>query len=625
MSLDGAQSCLDRSVYPPIPTVSNTSLQCRQNSSSDEQSAQSLTCLSEDDDVASLKLIQLGKAARICSITTTAASTAVATIISATDADAATATVIRFNGVDVVNGVDGVNIFDGANRVDRVNGADEVNRVDGVDVVNMVNGVRGVDARESVACWGWNECGLLRYSEIIDGITIYDTEMERNTWLSRSVTLVWRDAPKEGLASYKGRRSEVSMERRRNERSGGGGTGDPRENPPDQRHRLARSPHAKVNPGERPPASNQPRFAWVGEGETKEKWLLYNVISSGHGCVQLRQRTAVPLEHWETLTSLYTCVDTIIICGLRETPREFLLQICAVISDYDPDLGLQEEGNSHSAEQERESIELRNSSSGIEESEDELCSTGQKWQPVKREIGAFVMVCGAGMGGRGKREDPEKARRPKAASGTIPTCEGPVTWPRIEPGSSWWEASRLTSVCAPPVYGAGGSGFESQNRKALLSEDLLYQTDQQQGKLSLITVPMLAVRRLHSRWPLPSLVVAPLARRFSSFTHLALKHVQSSVLQAVSSDAHRGLNNLAYATGLLGVSVVKNGRWDQNNRHVSIHGAECLQLLREGFKCAKMCVEEDIEAARGNLAREEVKNAAAIVNGDNTRETYESL
>ncbi|KAJ8897587.1 hypothetical protein PR048_002936 [Dryococelus australis] len=46
---------------------------------------------------------------------------------------------------------------------------------------------------------------------------------------------------------------------------------------------------------------------------------------------------------------------------------------------------------------------------------------------------------GAGMKGQGKREIPEKARRP--TSGMIPTCENPVTRPGIEPGSPWWEAS----------------------------------------------------------------------------------------------------------------------------------------------------------------------------------------
>ncbi|KAJ8888805.1 hypothetical protein PR048_008297 [Dryococelus australis] len=41
----------------------------------------------------------------------------------------------------------------------------------------------------------------------------------------------------------------------------------------------------------------------------------------------------------------------------------------------------------------------------------------------------------AGMKGRGKREIPEKTRRPTASSCTIPICENPVTRPGIEPGS----------------------------------------------------------------------------------------------------------------------------------------------------------------------------------------------
>ncbi|KAJ8866633.1 hypothetical protein PR048_032493 [Dryococelus australis] len=54
----------------------------------------------------------------------------------------------------------------------------------------------------------------------------------------------------------------------------------------------------------------------------------------------------------------------------------------------------------------------------------------------------------------GKRQTPEKTRRPATSSGTIPTCENPgVTWPGIEPGSSWWEASRLTAKPPRPLNG----------------------------------------------------------------------------------------------------------------------------------------------------------------------------
>ncbi|KAJ8870877.1 hypothetical protein PR048_027178 [Dryococelus australis] len=49
------------------------------------------------------------------------------------------------------------------------------------------------------------------------------------------------------------------------------------------------------------------------------------------------------------------------------------------------------------------------------------------------------------MKGRGKREIPEKTRRPTASSGTIPTSENPVTQPGIEPGSPCWKASGLSA------------------------------------------------------------------------------------------------------------------------------------------------------------------------------------
>ncbi|KAJ8882038.1 hypothetical protein PR048_018526 [Dryococelus australis] len=52
------------------------------------------------------------------------------------------------------------------------------------------------------------------------------------------------------------------------------------------------------------------------------------------------------------------------------------------------------------------------------------------------------------MKGRGKRAIPVKTRRPTALSGTIPTCENPVTRPGIGPGSPRWEASVL--IAQPP-------------------------------------------------------------------------------------------------------------------------------------------------------------------------------
>ncbi|KAJ8897723.1 hypothetical protein PR048_003073 [Dryococelus australis] len=58
----------------------------------------------------------------------------------------------------------------------------------------------------------------------------------------------------------------------------------------------------------------------------------------------------------------------------------------------------------------------------------------------------WVIECGGG------REIAEKTRRPAALSGTIRTCENPgVTRPGIEPGSPWWEASRLTGLDLRPM------------------------------------------------------------------------------------------------------------------------------------------------------------------------------
>ncbi|KAJ8894909.1 hypothetical protein PR048_000216 [Dryococelus australis] len=65
-------------------------------------------------------------------------------------------------------------------------------------------------------------------------------------------------------------------------------------------------------------------------------------------------------------------------------------------------------------------------------------------------------VSGAGMTGPGKPEIPEKTHRPTAPSGTIPTCENPVTRQGLEPSSPWWECVRpagvrCTSDCSPSV------------------------------------------------------------------------------------------------------------------------------------------------------------------------------
>ncbi|KAJ8887972.1 hypothetical protein PR048_007457 [Dryococelus australis] len=59
------------------------------------------------------------------------------------------------------------------------------------------------------------------------------------------------------------------------------------------------------------------------------------------------------------------------------------------------------------------------------------------------EYGATPKLKGGGNG-RSLRKSADQRHRP--------TCENPITWPEIEPGSQWWEASRLTAQPprAPP-------------------------------------------------------------------------------------------------------------------------------------------------------------------------------
>ncbi|KAJ8895263.1 hypothetical protein PR048_000588 [Dryococelus australis] len=54
---------------------------------------------------------------------------------------------------------------------------------------------------------------------------------------------------------------------------------------------------------------------------------------------------------------------------------------------------------------------------------------------------------------RGKPEIPEKTRQPASLSGTIIACKNPgLTPPGKEPGSPWWEASRLTGHTSRPLF-----------------------------------------------------------------------------------------------------------------------------------------------------------------------------
>ncbi|KAJ8883819.1 hypothetical protein PR048_015674 [Dryococelus australis] len=62
--------------------------------------------------------------------------------------------------------------------------------------------------------------------------------------------------------------------------------------------------------------------------------------------------------------------------------------------------------------------------------------------------GSAFNAIGAGIKGRGVMGDPREDPPTKGSSGTIPTCESPVTRPGIELGSLWWEASVL--IAQPP-------------------------------------------------------------------------------------------------------------------------------------------------------------------------------
>ncbi|KAJ8869757.1 hypothetical protein PR048_028765 [Dryococelus australis] len=85
---------------------------------------------------------------------------------------------------------------------------------------------------------------------------------------------------------------------------------------------------------------------------------------------------------------------------------------------------------------------------------------GPIWAALNREVMIDDEVwSSAGMKGQGKRDIPEKTRRPAESSGTIPTYENQgVTRPGSETGSHWCEASRLTAQ-PPPWLGGGGGIF----------------------------------------------------------------------------------------------------------------------------------------------------------------------
>ncbi|KAJ8897299.1 hypothetical protein PR048_002645 [Dryococelus australis] len=121
------------------------------------------------------------------------------------------------------------------------------------------------------------------------------------------------------------------------------------------------------------------------------------------------------------------------------------------------------------------------------------------WAPLKTRILHFYRFCETTpeRNGRGKRESPEKTGRPTASSRAIPTGENPgETQPGIEPGSPWWEASRLT---APPpkkflhswdtsteVRSPGFSIFRVKNKIRLRHWPLMGEADGQSGGMDCI-------------------------------------------------------------------------------------------------------------------------------------------
>ncbi|KAJ8869941.1 hypothetical protein PR048_028952 [Dryococelus australis] len=84
------------------------------------------------------------------------------------------------------------------------------------------------------------------------------------------------------------------------------------------------------------------------------------------------------------------------------------------------------------------------------EEEDSFAVVSAVGSPTTREDGdGTALECK----GWGKREYPEKTRRPVTSSITIPTCKDPgVNPPGIEPGSPWGEASALTTVPPLPLF-----------------------------------------------------------------------------------------------------------------------------------------------------------------------------
>ncbi|KAJ8881864.1 hypothetical protein PR048_018350 [Dryococelus australis] len=111
----------------------------------------------------------------------------------------------------------------------------------------------------------------------------------------------------------------------------------------------------------------------------------------------------------------------------------------------------------------------------------------------------------AGMKGRGKREMPEKTRRPVASSGKIPTCENPgMTRPGIELGSRWWKAIELTGR-PPSLFRNVGTDI-STIMSLHCSETTIVWLQAPRLRECKTKIPSLHVRQFlsanHTGWPL---------------------------------------------------------------------------------------------------------------------------
>ncbi|KAJ8895161.1 hypothetical protein PR048_000486 [Dryococelus australis] len=127
-----------------------------------------------------------------------------------------------------------------------------------------------------------------------------------------------------------------------------------------------------------------------------------------------------------------------------------------------------------------------------------------------------ALIC-VGMKGRGKREIAEKTRQPKTSSGTIPTCENPVTRPGIKPGSPWWEASVLI-------------GYVADTRRCCCSRVVPWKLPRTRAIRSFV-----APARGKRPWRYSAAVFAPPRRQLSEEVSSARWHAEQQLVRAPMS------------------------------------------------------------------------------------------